>query len=291
MFEKGDLIAGRYLVEGTLGSGGMAVVYRTVHQGTEGACAVKVPREEILKRPKAIEQFLREARVGRVIGKNPHIVDVIDAAVDARTGLPYMAMELLEGQPLNEVLEGETPVDSAQVLRIAVQLGDALGQAHRAGVVHRDLKPSNLFLVKDHRGQSQIKVLDFGIAKVLEGSEHMTGTMVGTMAYAAPEQQGSDLRVIAEGKGVNVARSVSPRTDVWALGLLFWEMLTGLVPERYWGADSVAGLVFKLVEGMERRPVPSERAGERAGLLPAGFDAWCLRCLEVEAGRRWRDGG
>lgn len=135
-----------------------------------------------------VDLFIKEAQVGGTIGDNPYIVELFDAAIDDARRVPYMAMELLSGETLEEFVEKNGPMPPALLDTLFEQLADALDQAHRAGVIHRDLKPGNLFFTHDHKGQPLLKVMDFGIAKVLEMEAQRTATTAGTPAYMAPEQ-------------------------------------------------------------------------------------------------------
>jgi TPR repeat protein len=285
----GDLIDGRYLVEALLGSGGMAVVYRARHTGTGAACALKLVHPHLVPRSELRELFLREARVGGRIGKNRHFVDVVDAGYDTARAQPYLVMELLEGETLEDLSAREGALTHALVAVLLGQIADALDQAHGAGVVHRDLKPGNLFLVLGRRGQPCVKVMDFGIAKVLEAGAHHTATQIGTPAYAAPEQMGPSMRAAAARQGVTVAAAVSPATDVWALGLLAYELCTGLPAAQFWGAEASAEIPIKAV--LFPHDAASSRAGDRAALLPAGFDAWFARATNVDAACRFPAAG
>jgi TPR repeat protein/serine/threonine protein kinase len=285
----GEVVGGRYRVEGELGRGGMAVVYRATHTGTGKPCALKVVHPHLVTRRELVELFVREAQITGRIGNNPHIVDVFDAGADDRTGVPFIAMELLSGETLAQILETRGGLARPLLRAVLLQLADALDQAHRAGVIHRDLKPSNLFLTTDRRGEPLLKVLDFGIAKVLEQEAARTATQIGTPAYAAPEQMGPTLRRVAEQQGVTIAAQVAPSTDVWALGLIAFELCTGLPTGHFWGVDSLAELPAKIV--LEEAEPAAVRAGDRAPNLPAGFDAWFARCMRRNAAERWATAG
>ncbi len=285
----GEVVGGRYRIEGELGRGGMAVVYRATHTGTGKPCALKVVHPQLVTRRELVDLFIREAQITGRIGNNPHIVDVFDAGADELRGIPFIAMELLSGETLAQVLETRGGLSRLLLRTVMEQLADALDQAHRAGVIHRDLKPSNLFLTTDRRGEPRLKVLDFGIAKVLEQEAARTATQIGTPAYAAPEQMGPTLRRVAEQQGVTIAAQVSPSTDVWALGLIAFELCTGLPTGHFWGVDSLAELPAKVV--LEEAESATMRAGERAPNLPAGFDAWFARCMRRNAAERWATAG
>jgi TPR repeat protein/serine/threonine protein kinase len=281
----GDVIGGRYLVESILGQGGMAIVYRARHTTTGRPCALKLVSPHLVSRRELVDLFVRESQVGARIGAHPNIVDVHDAGVDEARRLPFLAMELLEGETLEDFVDNRGPLPLPLLRIIVEQLADALEQAHRAGVVHRDLKPSNLFLTRDRRGQPLLKVMDFGIAKILEVEVQRTATQVGTPCYAAPEQMGGTLRRVAEKQGVVIAASISPATDVWAFGLLVFDLLTGLPSGHFWGVETLTELPAKVA--LEEAEPAMRRAGDRASLLPPEFDGWLARCLRRDASERW----
>ena len=278
---RGVVVGSRYRLESVLGEGGMAVVWTAVHTETDRTVALKLVRAELVRDPRIREMFVREARIAARIGKNEHIVDVLDAGVDAKLEVPFIAMELLEGEGLDARLRSG-PIPSGEAADLLEQLAEALEQAHGAGVFHRDLKPQNLFLTKDRKGNARLKVVDFGIAKLADAA-HQAVTHVGTPAYSAPEQLGESWRSIAKGRGKTIAESVSAATDIWALGLIAYEMLTGGVPGSFWGATTLAELPVKMV----LEPLPPSAARADPALLPPTFDAWIKRCLEIDARARW----
>ncbi|MFO0760637.1 MAG: protein kinase [Byssovorax sp.] len=285
----GDVIGGRYRIEAMLGQGGMAVVYRAQHTGTGKPCALKLVHPNLVTRRELVDLFIREAQVGSRIGQNPHIIDVFDAGADEQRRVPFLAMELLQGETLEDYLEKRGPMPHALIRTVLVQLADALDQAHQAGVVHRDLKPSNLFLTQSRKGEPLLKVMDFGIAKVLEQEAQRTATQIGTPSYAAPEQMGPTLRRLAERQGIILAAGVSPGTDIWAMGLLVFELFTALPTGHYWGVESLAELPAKVA--LEEAEPASVRAGDRANLLPPGFDTWLARCTRKNSVERWPSAG
>ena len=285
LIAAGDVIDGRYRVEALLGQGGMAVVYRARHVGTGSPCAVKLVHPHLVRRRELVELFLREAQVGARIGKNPHIVELFDAGIDPSREVPYLAMELLEGETVDERIVRRGPMERAALRVVFQQIADALDQAHRAGVVHRDLKPTNLFLAASPDGDIFTKVMDFGVAKVLEVDAVMTASSVGTPAYAAPEQLGAAMRALAATHGVTLSAATSPATDVWPLGLIAYEALTGHASGQYWATQTPIEIPLKAV--LHPIDSPHLRAGDRSELLPPGFDTWFARCLERNAADRW----
>ncbi|MEO8702359.1 MAG: serine/threonine-protein kinase [Kofleriaceae bacterium] len=224
----GRVIDGRYVVESLLGQGGMGVVLRARHKFTHAQVALKMLQPNLVENEDVQERFLAEARAPTTIG-HPGIVSVLDAG-RTPAGELYLAMELLAGRTLRQAMYPTVPAEIAR--RILLELLDALGAAHARGIVHRDLKPENVFLA----GPAQtVKLLDFGIAKILETSTRVAqftaaGAVLGTLAYMAPEQ-------------LSDASSVDLRTDLWAVGVMLYELLSGHLPFR---ANSFADLVVAL---------------------------------------------
>jgi hypothetical protein len=214
----GKIIDGRYIVDGVLGAGGMGMVFRARHKFTGGTLAVKVLKPELAADPEIQHRFLAEARAANTIG-HPNIVQVIDAG-RSPDGVLYLAMEMLVGRSLREpIARGE--LKPTEMRSILSELLDALTAAHARGFVHRDLKPENVFLVATERGPVA-KLLDFGIAKVIDthnvaSVRTATGSMLGTPAYMSPEQ-------------IANPSNVDARTDLWAVGVMIYEMLTGRLP-------------------------------------------------------------
>ncbi len=283
---NGDVVGGHYVIEELLDEGGMAVVYEARNSATGKTCAIKILHAQLGEQPEFMRLFAKEARVGSVIGDSEHIVSVFDAGLDAERGLPFIVMELLEGETLEHALH-RGPLPPGEVSCYLGQLSEALGQAHDAGVVHRDLKPSNLFIAREDDEPPMLKVMDFGIAKVLEGEAIRTATQIGTPAYTAPEQMGSTTRRLAAKQGITIARGISPATDVWAIGLIAYEMLTGLRPGHYWDIETMTELPMKIA--FEALDNASTRAADKSALLPAGFDPWFSRCMRKDAAERWSD--
>jgi len=277
----GMVVGTRYRLESVLGEGGMAVVWAAVHTETDRRVALKLVKADFVKDAMVRDLFVREARVAARIGKSDYIVDVLDAGVDAALEVPFIAMELLDGQGLDKLIrKGALP--RALVSDLLEQLAEGLDQAHAAGVFHRDLKPQNLFITQDRKGKPLLKIVDFGIAKLSESTQQ-SATHVGTPAYSAPEQLGESWRAIAQRQSKTIAARVSAGTDVWALGLVTFEMLTGAAPGAFWGAQTLAELPVKMV----LEPLPSASTRADPALLPLHFDAWMARCLDLDAQKRW----
>jgi len=217
----GRTIAGKYRVESVLGHGAMGIVCEARHVELGKRFAIKLIESSLAGDREVVARFRREARAASLI-ESEHVVQVFDVGTDPELGF-FMVMELLVGEDLHSRLERETMLDVASSTRIAYQIARALAKAHAAGVVHRDLKPANVFLVDREDGGVFVKVLDFGISKILEreslarsGALKLTraGTAVGTPQYSSPEQA----------RGLE---SVDHRTDVWSLGVLLYELLAG----------------------------------------------------------------
>jgi serine/threonine-protein kinase len=225
----GQQIAG-YVLTHLIGEGGTAWVYRAEHPGDGRQVAVKVLRPELSLRPQAVSRFLSEAEVINRIA-HPNIVEALDVGT-TEDGVTYLVMELLTGRALSELVRCHGPVPLAHLLSIGRQLTDALGAAHHAGIIHRDLKPDNIYIVTRGDQTAFVKMLDFGMAKILRDAptSHATaiGAVFGTPRYMSPEQCGGG--------------TVDQRTDVYSLGLVLYLMATGQLPF----ADVPAGeLLFK----------------------------------------------
>jgi serine/threonine-protein kinase len=216
---------GNYRVTQLIGEGGMGVVYLAEHPGIGRRAAVKVLRPGLTDNPELTKRFFNEARAANAI-RHPGIVEVFDCGTTP-SGTSYIVMELLEGENLSARLRDKGRLPIADARRIAAQTASALAAAHTAGIVHRDLKPDNLFLVPDYRDATAelVKVLDFGIAKLgLDGQQGSngsvrtrTGSVMGTPAYMSPEQ-------------CRGTREIDHRTDIYALGVILFEMLCGRPP-------------------------------------------------------------
>jgi serine/threonine-protein kinase len=237
------IIDARYRVVRLLGEGGFGQVFECRHVGTRRAFAVKLLLPEIARRPGVLTRFLREAQTAGSI-KSPNVVDVIDVGQCRSTNAAFMAMEMLAGEDLAKHLEERGPLAPDQVLRIAAQALVGLCAAHAEGVVHRDIKPPNLFLARTGEGQRTVKVLDFGIAKVL-GEDNLerakltvTGSILGSPWYMSPEQAAG----LAE---------IDHRTDIWSLGAVLYEALSGVTP--YHGVTTLQQLLRQICEAAPKQ--------------------------------------
>ncbi len=276
----GTLFADDYRVESLLAEGGMGAVFAVVQQSTGRRRALKLLRPALASDPGTRERFIREARVGSSI-ESDHVVEVIDAGFDPATSAPFLVMELLDGSDLYRYVTARGALEVREAREVLRQLCHALAAAHAAGVIHRDLKPENVFVARSRRADVPftIKLLDFGIASVLETSatSHATGAIVGSPAWMAPEQVDTGL--------------IRASTDVWALGLIAFWALTG---RHYWKCANHAGstlqalLVEKLVEPLDRASLRAQHVGALAALTPA-FDEWFSRCVCRDPAVRFHD--
>ena len=228
---KPGLHFGPYRVLSKLGEGGMGIVYLAEHVRQKRTVAIKLLKETYASRPEAVGRFFDEARsVGRI--RHPHIVEI--AGFVASGGQAYYIMELLEGQPVNKALTTEAVIPLRRALRIGAQVADALHAAHKVGVLHLDIKPSNIFLTLREGQNDFVKVLDFGIARLSDvGPDDpalpgYTDPGLGTPAYMSPEQAAE--------------RRIDPRSDIYSLGVVLYEMLSGRPPFR---AESTPDYAFK----------------------------------------------
>ena len=261
----GDVLAEKYRLVQELGRGGMGAVWRAEHLVLRSPVAVKLVLSRVADSEPLRARFLREAQAAAAL-RSPHVVQILDFGVHDDT--PFMVMELLEGESLRERLRRVGVLSAPETARIVAHVARALGRAQEAGIVHRDLKPDNVFLV--HNADEDVaKVLDFGIAKAVSegegvGAATQTGAVLGTPHYMSPEQ--------ARG-----TRAVDHRSDLWALGVISFECLTG---RRPFDSAVLGDLLVKICT--DPVPVPSSLAP-----VPAGFDAWFQRALERDPERRF----
>ncbi len=286
MLEEGQDFAGRYRVQGRIAQGGMGVIYAAEHLSTEERVALKVLWPHVLGSKTAVDNFQLEARIAARLSSE-HIVRVLDAGFDEKAGVPYLVMELLQGRTLDALVTEAGALAPRVAVEAMRQVAKALDRAHgyvdREGrpspIVHRDLKPENLFLASREGGEPIVKVLDFGIAKVLSQSHNLTKEVRGTPLFMASEQIGGG--------------PVTPRLDIWALGLITYYLLTG---RHYWRVANEEGAsMLMLVNEVLALPLESATARARAtGAAPPwppAFDAWFAGCVNRDVGARFASAG
>jgi len=260
---------GNYTITAKLGEGGMGVVFLAEHPVIGRKVAMKAIHPELSRNPEVVSRFVTEAKAVNQIG-NEHIVDIHDFGTTA-DGDFYFIMEFLQGEALSDRLKRESPLDPARALTIAAQVADALAASHAHGIIHRDLKPENIFLI--HKGGTNdfVKVLDFGLAKLTLGDDKVshktrTGSVMGTPYYMSPEQ--------CEGRP-----NIDQRADVYSLGVILFEMMTGKVP---FGGEGYGEIIVKHITA----PVPSPRAINPR--LSTAHEAILLRALAKNRDERFR---
>jgi serine/threonine-protein kinase len=263
--QTGDVIAGKYALGNVIGEGGMGVVYEATHTRLHQRLAIKVLRPDVPDFNVVLERFEREARATAQL-RTIHAARVID--VDTLPdGLPYMVMEFLEGADLDAELRKTGPMAVEEAIDIVLQVAEAMAEAHALGIVHRDLKPSNMFVCRV-AGRRVVKVLDFGISKIQgDGESRITGSKAyfGTPCYAAPEQLLS-------------AAAADARSDVWSLGIVLFELLTGRTP--------FVGSATEVIARTMAEPIPSPLALRPD--LPEALARVIMRALRREPDQRFQ---
>lgn len=255
----GTVLSERYRLDERIASGGMGSVYAATDQRLQRTVAVKLLKEGLAEDPTFIERFRREARAAGALS-HPNIAGVYDFGDD--DSCHYMVMELANGKDLARVLREEGPLDPDRATNIAAQIAAALEHAHAAGVVHRDIKPPNVIL----DGNDKVKVTDFGIARAAgDATLTATGSVLGSAHYISPEQAGGT--------------EVGPTSDIYSLGIVLYEMLTGSVP---FTGDSIIAVAMRHVS--DEVPAPSELRGD----TPAHLDEVVRKSTAKDPRERYR---
>ena len=263
----GTVVGNDYMVVRPLNRGSMGALYVAEQLSTASLRALKILRREYVSDPTLYKRFEREAQVAARI-PSEHVAQTIAAGVDGKLEVPWIAMELLEGQTLRDHVDERGPMPKEQVKDHLEQLCHALAAAHKLGIVHRDPKPANVFLSEAKRvgAQRVVKVLDFGIARILAESVTLQGTPLGTASWMAPEQ--------------TVGEATTTATDVWALGLLAFYMLTG---RSFWRSGQKPENDVAIMREILHDPIPIAwaRAIELgvAERIPEGFNEWFAQCV------------
>jgi eukaryotic-like serine/threonine-protein kinase len=258
----GALFHGRYRVVRRIKAGSMGAIYEVADEKTRSRRALKVMLPNLVEDPDLRSRFELEAQVTGDI-ESDHIVRVSDAGIDETSGTPFLVMDLLRGQELGSLLRKQKALPPGEVVLYLQQVARALDKTHTAGIVHRDLKPENMFVTRRDDESPCVKILDFGVAKVVEQSQKAQTTQaVGTPLYMSPEQIRGD-------------REIGPRADLYALGHIAYALLTG---EAYWTEEAnLHGALFPFLAAVLGGVIePSrDRARRRRGAsLPPAFDAW-----------------
>jgi eukaryotic-like serine/threonine-protein kinase len=275
----GQVLNGRYRVETKLGQGGFGAVYKGKHDLTGREVALKVLHPDMARDANLVARFRREGAVACNL-RDAHTVTTYDFD-QTPDGTLYIAMEMLTGRSLHDIFYDEAPLPWRRVLRVLEQMCSSLGEAHRQGIVHRDIKPENIYL-EDRPGQADyVKVLDFGIAKIIRGDIGgtgpggsmpqltATGQTLGTLEYMSPEQL--------------MGKQLDGRSDIYAMGVLSFELITGHLP--FPDANGPAELIGAQLK--KAPPVPS--AANPSGEIPPGVDAIILKMLEKDRSRRYQN--
>jgi predicted Ser/Thr protein kinase len=263
----GELVGGRYLIEGVLAEGGMGIVYIATHTELEQRVAIKFLRDTYARTDSLVQRFLNEARAAAVL-KSDHVVRVIDVG-QLDSGRPYLVMEHLDGMDLEGLLVREGPFDVERAIGYTLEVCSALEEAHSSGIVHRDIKPENLFLATAGSGRQKVKVVDFGLAKRLDAAPLVvTGPQdsMGSPCYMSPEQ-------------ITTPHEIDARTDIWSLGCVLYRMLTLTMPFD----GSTVLEVYARVLNAQPKPLRTVRPE-----LDRGIEMIVERCLQKDPKRRYQ---
>ncbi|HEX6273799.1 MAG TPA: serine/threonine-protein kinase, partial [Polyangiaceae bacterium] len=270
----GTVLEGKFRVTREIGRGGMAAVYEAENIDIGKRVAVKILAAELITSRVVRERFIREARAASAV-RSPHICDVYDSGMYEER--PFLVMELLEGESLYDMLTRLRRLDIETTVTVITQTARGLAKAHEANIVHRDLKPENIFVTRTEEQGICAKLLDFGLAKFYEPTNDgdpktvrltREGALFGTPAYMSPEQ--------AKGQG-----EVDHRSDLWALGCIAYECLTG---QTVWSVDQGVAMILAQVAG-----APLPRPSRLRPDLPSEFEAWFLKALDRDQSRRFQN--
>ncbi|HKO52226.1 MAG TPA: protein kinase [Polyangiaceae bacterium] len=276
MLATGTILDNKYRLDRPIGRGGMGMVWLAERLGWHAPVAVKLIHLELLQanpksplrpelRPALLQRFFSEASTTAAI-RSPHVVQILDHGVDSTLGLPFIVMELLDGETLEQRLHREPRLSTTSIAHLFSHVSRALTRLHEARMVHRDLKPSNIFLTKNE-DEIVVKLLDFGITKTHAGALSeapitATGEQLGTPYYMSPEQ-------------IRGSKQIDFRADIWAMGVIAFECFTG---QRPFDGDTLGDLTLKIC--VEPIPAPSGFAP-----VPEGFDEWFLRAVSRDRSR------
>jgi serine/threonine protein kinase len=255
----------RYVIESLIAAGGMGLVYRCRHRVLGKRLAIKIIRSDVAQMPDGSDRFLLEAKAASAIG-HEHIVDIGDFGA-LPDGSPYLVMEYLEGLSLAALLREEPSLGVPRIAHLAIQIAEGLGAAHAAGIVHRDLKPDNVFVL-ERKGDDFIKILDFGVARMAQSAKRLTqaGTIVGTPHYMSPEQA--------------LGHEVDHRGDIYALGVILYELLAGRVP---FDGDHYLSVLHQHLQATP----PAFSALDPPVSIPAALERIVTKCLAKSPGSRF----
>jgi eukaryotic-like serine/threonine-protein kinase len=275
----GQTLDGRFQIESKIGEGGFGAVYRGIQLPAGRKVAIKLLHPEMTKDDNLVKRFIQE---GQTLCKlrDPHTITTYEfdsVKSGSLAGTLYIAMELLEGKSLHQLFHEQTALDWKRMFKILIQMCSSLAEAHAQGVVHRDLKPENIHLENRSGNPEFVKILDFGIAKVMRGDSidpqspqlTATGQTLGTLEYMSPEQL--------------MGKPLDGRSDGYALGVLAYEMITGRLP--FPDAKGPAGLI---TAQLKQTPMPPSMANAKAA-IPAAADRVILKCLEKDKNNRYSD--
>jgi serine/threonine protein kinase len=262
----GDTLAGKYQIERIIGRGSMGIVMAARHIHLDEHVAIKIMLPDAVSQGEHIARFLREARAASRI-KNEHVARVMDVDL-TQSGMPFIVMEYLEGHDLGAMLEKNGPLGVNDTVDYILEACEALADAHAIGIVHRDFKPANVFLARRHDGRLITKILDFGISKMKAGDVAMTSTvaLMGSPAYMSPEQMLS-------------SRDVDARTDIWAVGVTLYQLLSGALPFMGTTVPEVCAHVIHV----EPAPLRSLRPE-----VPPGLESAVMHCMVKDRNQRFQ---